>query len=314
MLRVILFLICALLPMAAEANDPTMPPIQLPPELRPYAHPKRVSSVAENVIGLLGTARITMSYSATAEEVCRTEKVAAVYRGMVVAQTGYNMFVNKMELDRYSVERVLDFGDKPEVSSRHFTRPERLALISTWAPAALKDLLRVAEAFRGVPDNIKGDIVSFIKYLDFIRARFDRTMSNESRKLLSLHRRGEGEYWHRYNDARRRNEISAHPDPESFAEEWPEPIYYDGESAAYRDLIDKVRDVGEAKLDPCLDGKDVGVSSIALGPKGSEVEKERYGVHPTAYAVGFWVRRHKEGTANLAAFVVKHLIEFLSKK
>ena len=306
----------------AHAEQIVLPPLELPEQLRPYANISEVLTAATEVISLLKTAKVLTRPSSARPPNCNRKEILSVYRGMAATQATYKLFVNRVELGWLSTESMMNDAVGRN-SGRAFLKPYRLALWAIWNPTQVTKLVAIVDHLSSLPSPIKYDLAQFLHFLQSGQDMYNRIRKRSPEKLAEIERISKPIYSALRREARSLLPYDADKKKlDEFARQWPEHLFYDDESKEYRHLVDNVRNIGQGKLDSCLDGdmrsyNDKGkktvrlfISRIEFGEKG-EIADNLYGHYPIAYAIGFWQRRHNEATTKLADFLLRKAISKL---
>lgn len=290
----------------AFAQEPGIPPVELPEGLEPYGNVPTVLAAALQILSLMKTARVEMSSDASRPSACNRDEILSIYRGMALAHAGYRLFVNRLELGWVSPEPMRNFFGSP--TYRSLLQPSRLALVEVWRPENIARMVALSGALAELPPAIRLDLMNFLSYVRVGKDVYYRMHQRAPKKLSEIERVSAPTY------SIERREAEGWMSSEDFKAKWPEHLYYEGLSQAYRELAKNVRDVGQPGLDECLDGdmrerdkRREFVDRVSFGPDGELVVKA-YGHYPTAYTIGFWRRRQQEGMTKLADFVIARVI------
>ena len=302
-----------------RAEQPIIPPAQLPEPLRPYADEAQVIAAATEVMSLLRTAKVVLHPATDRPISCNKPETLSIYRGMVVSLVAYKLFVNRVELGWLSTQRMMSADGRK--LNRALLRPRRLSLWTVWRSGDIAKIIVLANQFTKLPSLLKNDLSSFLLLLQKAGAMYSNLRERAPNKLAAIERISAPLYSLKKQNSRSRLFNATPKDLQDFDKKWPDDLIYHSVSAAYRELVNSVRDIGHDKLSDCLDGdrkphkdkpgnKQYFVSRVEFGSKG-EIVDETYGHYPIAYSIGFWRRRHHDATTALAEFVIARALAAL---
>lgn len=294
-----------------------IPAIELPAGLRPYADDGKVIAGAKEIIGLFDKVEFDAppADSPFAKAPCNDEQTGSFYRGVTLVQAGYFMVINKIERGFVSVESpnlklLEDRRLVPQTQFGALVRPGREMLVSVWTPGRIKELVGLVSQFRQLPANVKMDLAAYFSELLVFSDRYAALKRRAADDLAELNERSEPDYTYKRDqkiaDAKAKGGWEAQA-----ADAIPKHVFYEDYSSEMRKLLDANRDVGQSKVDVCLDGGHF--AAVHIGPQG-EITYDPYGLYPTSYMIGFWQRRQFEGTTALAKFVLGRLIAELKAR
>lgn len=297
------------------------PAIELPGKLSSYGDVSKVITAVEQAISILATANFVRSKQTIASQ-CNKPEFLAVYRGLLMVHAAHRMTINKIELGWVSTNSVLQPKDDPD-RPRAILRPSRLALLAVWQQKEISRLMKLSNSLSKLPDNARTDLHRFFLLLQSSQTWYEQIRKRTPKKLAKLERTFREGYWAERENAE--NYKKEHPESYDygtrFNEQWPKYVYYDELSKKYRTMINATRDLGQPKLNKCLDGE-----AAFLGKKWKELKsiyKEiSFGpdkqfkllvatVSPLKYSMRFWERRYKEGTTALAKYAIALALQAL---
>lgn len=308
---------------ASLAQQPSVPTIELPKSLRPYSNIPDVLATASQVLMLMASAKVVLHPSSLRPTACSTDQILSIYRGMAITHASHKLFINRLEVGWLSTESLMSgHGDH---AYRALLQPSRLALWIAWKPTDIARIMALADKLSAMPNPLKSDLKDFLRYLQNARGMYLKMRDRAPKQLAEIERVTDPLYSMRKGYARTMLPNDATEQVRNaFERDWPEMLFYDSESEAYRQLIDSVRDLGQDKLDRCLDGdqddyrdpnnkKRWFVERVEFGIK-SEIIAKVHSHYPLAYAIGFWRRRYDDATMLLADMAIERAIGALEAK
>lgn len=311
----VLIVVTSCMAQSRAAEPYEIPTIELPAPLQPYADAENVIEKAVSIIRLLGTAKFNEppSESPLSKAPCNTADISAFYRGMTLMQTGYFIFINKME-------RGFEAVDSPhfEQDSEGYlapapygalVKPGRELLVAVWDGEKRKHLLELVAATQDISAKVKADLVAYFTILKEFGRRYSAVkrrvpldlarLIKRSTYLYELERGVEIEWAKKLSEEALR----------SAQRKYPERLLYEDYAREMRLLLNANRDIGMDPVSECFDGGYVAV--VQLGEKGEITYRPYLAMYPASYMIGFWQRRESEGTSALARFAIDRLLDEL---
>jgi hypothetical protein len=291
-----------------------VPPIEIPHALKAYMDADNVAVIAKEIIGLLGSVKFDQpgSESPFAKAPCNDAATTAFYRGMVLSQAAYFIFINKSERGFIAVDSPhlrLDDDNSlhPRTDFGALVRPGREVLVSVWPQVRLAKLMALAATFGQLPPGVRSDLAAYYTTLLEFSGRYTAVTNRAPGKLAKLSERAAPEYALLRDGlvgfAKSQGESTA-----AAEEKYPAALSYESYSAEVRKLLNTNRELGQAEISSCFDGGRF--AALHLGDAG-ELTYFPYGFYPASYMIGFWERRENEGTASLARFALGRIISEL---
>jgi hypothetical protein len=288
-----------------QERSASLPSVDVPTKLEPYADLGLVEKNARRAIALLATAQLKLSYQEPGEvwgpkitPECDSAEVRSFNRGYLLAHTGFNLFLSLQEL---GVPRVDGPHGLPGTVQRKFIQFGRAALLSVWTPRRLTDLVKMRHALRDLPQFVKVDLAAFLSKLMEYRQHYARIRMARGEALDDLFNRASvGYVWY---------SLSWGGDSKTSTSKLPAHIGYEELSERLDELARQVSDVAKADSGRCF--------VAHIGPTitfpSEKLEYTSTLIFPTKYLISFWRRRDMEGTSNIAAHVIGQVLEALRK-
>lgn len=301
---VVAYAVAALTSSAVHAEKVTIPDLEAPASLAPYVDSEKTIASAGLAISALSNAQ----FSNAASSACDSPEWQSLYRGARLAHSAYYLFSSAQELGWLKHESPFD-------GNRAILGPAREAVIAWWPKTEVAKLANLGSQLRSLPDQHKHDLREFVRKLSEFRNVTGKIVAREAgllseimdeHKVLSLEEKKDlfvrlgteysektfpGESW-RFADSKIQM-----------------ALIYDEVAAGLLALANKVRDPSDLRLHDCLLG---GFEMIPPLKFGTEEQFEQKYLFPSKYMISFWLRRHREGTAGIAAYLLQMADKFLS--
>lgn len=265
--------------------------------------------VAGTVLELLQTARLAAEVDKPLKGKCDENQFNSIYRGHLIAQTAYSLFVSKLEKGWFEPNLPGHNYGKPD--SIGLIHEKRISLLSLWNAELWRRVVEGTKKFRMLPNSIKSDLISFLEQLIEFKTYY-KSAKRYPNKFSALQRRMELSYpsiEELTDDYFMKNKLREGMSQTDLLEYVREKTSLNEEqSIEYRKFLNDHRDVNAPRISKCLDGDYYRVQ-IQLGT-GAAIKRTRW-ILPTKYSILFWQRRDLEGTTTIASFVIRQIIRQL---